>query len=88
MLECGIGTGATLKFYHAAQIKSYTGVDWCPSMLEKAFEKIEELRKLNEFPFSSKQKDGKPSFKLMQADVQSLPFPDNNFDTVVDSFGL
>ena len=76
VLECGIGTGVTLKYYPADQITSFIGVDWSPSMLEKSFEKIEELK--HEFPFGKKQKEqGKQFFKLMQADCSSLPFADN-----------
>ena len=45
VLECGVGTGMSLRYYDANQVKSYTGVDWSSSMLEKAFEEIDELKR-------------------------------------------
>ena len=43
-------------------------------MLEKAFEKKSEL--------------GFKSLKLRQADCHNLPYEDETFDTVVDTFSL
>jgi len=37
---------------------------------------------MDEFPLK------KNKFKLMQADVHSLPFEDDHFDTVVDTFTM
>ena len=91
VLECGIGTGISLKHYNAAKITSFIGIDWSSQMLEKAFQTKEELIKTDSFPFS-KNKDyetkGKAYFKIMVADAHDLPFKDDQFDTVVDSLSL
>ena len=60
VLETGVGTGITFRFFNGKQITSYTGVDWSSIMLEKAFETKVELAKKDEFPFENKQQ-----FKLM-----------------------
>ena len=64
-------------------------------MLMKVFEKIDECKidkeQAFQFPFMKSPKYeelGKDYFKLMQADAHELPFKDNSFDTVVDSFTL
>jgi ubiquinone/menaquinone biosynthesis C-methylase UbiE len=49
-------------------------------MLIKAFERVDELKKEEKFKFNK--------FKLMTADAHDLPFDDNEFDTVVNTFGL
>lgn len=71
VLEVGIGTGANLPFY-PAQIHSLTGVDFSKGMLKHA-----------------KEKEAKGSFsfpvKLVEADIQALPFPDHTFDTIVST---
>ena len=48
VLECGIGTGRTLRFYDSKLVKHLTGVDWSPAMLQKAFERVDELQTKNE----------------------------------------
>mmetsp|Transcript_18277 Transcript_18277/g.31267 ORF Transcript_18277/g.31267 Transcript_18277/m.31267 type:complete len:107 (+) Transcript_18277:152-472(+) len=61
-------------------------------MIEKAYEKVDELKQDKQnFPFSQNPKyqlEGRNYFKLMQADCHKLPFKDDKFDTVVDTFGL
>lgn len=49
-------------------------------MLIKAFERVDELKKGSKFPFTK--------FKLMTADAHDLPFDDDEFDTVVNTFTL
>lgn len=51
-------------------------------MLLQAFEKVDELKSEDTFPFEE------APFKLMQADCQNLHFEDNQFDTVVDCLTL
>ena len=82
VLETGVGTGKTFKFYNSKQISSYTGIDWSHNMLEKAFETKQELQKEGKFSLNT------TLFKLMQADVHNMPFSDNSFDSVVDSMSL
>jgi phosphatidylethanolamine/phosphatidyl-N-methylethanolamine N-methyltransferase len=66
LLEIGIGTGLTLPRYPSGI--SITGIDVSEGMLEKAREKVEELKLKN------------VDLKLMSA--ESLDFPDNSFDRV------
>ncbi|CDW81984.1 protein kinase [Stylonychia lemnae] len=56
------------------------GVDWSDNMLIKAFERVDEMKKKNMFNFDD--------FKLMTADAHDLPFDDDQFDTIVNTFGL
>ena len=49
-------------------------------MLIKAFERVDELKKKEKFKYED--------FKLMTADAHDLPFDDDQFDTVVTTFGL
>ena len=59
---------------------SLVGIDISSGMLSKA-----STRALN---FQAEDSILKSSVQLVQADVASLPFKDNSFDTVVDTFGL
>ena len=63
VLECGIGTGHTLKFYDKDIVNKFIGIDWSTQMLEKSFEAITELKSKKEFPFDKLQENGK--FKLI-----------------------
>lgn len=67
-LEVGVGTGANLKYYndHA----KVTGIDFSPSMLNKAKEKAGRLP---------------GQFELLEMDAQDLKFKDATFDTVVST---
>lgn len=99
VLETAVGTGKNFPYYNLSQISSYVGVDWSSEMLEKAFEGVDELCmaeegiKGKEFAMllktgrKAKQANG-PKLTLMQADCHNLPFGDNSFDTVVDTFGI
>ncbi len=69
VLEAGLGTGANLHYYPEA-IQSLTGVDFSEGMLRHAKEKAAQ----ETFPFP---------IKLMEEDIQELPFADNSFDSVV-----
>ena len=55
-------------------------------MLLKAFEKVDELKNRNIFPFE--QEKVEVPFKLAHADCHDLHFEDNQFDTVVDCLTL
>ncbi|WP_019156583.1 class I SAM-dependent methyltransferase [Robertmurraya massiliosenegalensis] len=71
VLEVGVGTGANFPFY-PTYTKSLTGVDFSKGMLKQAQEKLVKGR----YPFP---------IRLMEADIQELPFPDDMFDTVVST---
>ena len=71
MLEVGIGTGANLPFY-PINIDLLTGVDFSKGMLKHAQDKVTNKRV-------------SISCKLVEADIQSLPFPDDSFDYVVST---
>jgi ubiquinone/menaquinone biosynthesis C-methylase UbiE len=86
VLECGIGTGKTLQYYNIKRINSFMGIDWSTNMLMKAFEKVDELKNKNGFPFESDQVV--LPWKLTHADSHDLHFEDDKFDTVVDCLTL
>lgn len=71
ILEVGIGTGANLPFY-PHNIDSLTGVDFSKGMLKLAEDKVQKAT----YPFS---------IKLIEADIQALPFQDQTFDLVVST---
>ena len=71
VLEVGIGTGANLPFY-PVNIDLLMGVDFSKGMLKHAQDKVRKER----FSFP---------VQLVEADIQSLPFPDDSFDYVVSA---
>ena len=44
VLEIGIGTGTSLKYYKPDAITSFIGIDWSPNMLNHCFQKIDEMK--------------------------------------------
>ncbi|GJQ10818.1 hypothetical protein GpartN1_g2609.t1 [Galdieria partita] len=77
VLEVGVGTGLNLESYPWQVMKQFIGVDTSSSMLEQARNKLNSLSINNDV-----------DWELIEASVTRLPFPDNYFDHVVDSFGL
>lgn len=67
ILDVGIGTGASLKFYPQDR-GQIIGVDLSGGMLDKAYEKIDET--------------GRENAALARANALTLPFADDSFDTV------
>lgn len=67
VLDVGIGTGASLKFYPQDR-GQIIGVDLSGGMLDKAYEKIDET--------------GRENAALARANALTLPFADDSFDTV------
>lgn len=78
VLEIASGTGRNLAYYKPSLLNSITLTDSNSEMLKLSQSKLAQL--------SSKKKF--PSPKFLQINAQTLPFPDNSFDTVVDTFGL
>lgn len=70
VLEIGVGSGRNLKYYPAGC--SVTGIDNSGGMLEKAREKVREMKNVN----------------LLLMDAEHLEFLDNSFDYVITTFVL
>ena len=75
-LEVAVGTGLNLQFYDRASLTSLTAIDLSEGMLRQAQQAATAL--------------GLPPalIDFRAADVASLPFPDDSFDSVVDTFSL
>ena len=78
VLEVGAGTGRNIGFYPSSTVDRVLMSDASAEMLSKAKAKIKD--QIATYP--------KPQYACMEADCQALDFPDNSFDTVVDTFGL
>lgn len=65
MLETAVGTGLQLPYYNWDKIERFTGVDLSEGMLRQANQKAQKIES-----FSSK-------INLVQGNVESLPFSDN-----------
>ena len=75
VLEVAVGTGRNLEYYNASNVRSLTCVDFSRKMLEILLAK--------------KEQSGTPfEVKLKVGNCSHLDFPDNSFDTVVDTFGI
>jgi methyltransferase OMS1 len=77
ILEVGVGTGLNLPYYNWDGVNSVTVSDVSLEMITIA------ARRAN----SDGKVIGQP-IAFQPADVANLPFPDNTFDTVVDTFSL
>jgi methyltransferase OMS1 len=75
VLEIGCGTGRNFPYYNFSAVSSLTAIDSVKEMLEVAATKI-------------------PSKNNAQVNLQQMnahhlsSFPDNSFDTIIDTFGL
>lgn len=75
VLEVGIGTGLNLPFYDLSQVTRITGVDESAAMLDRARTRGVALGL-------------DTRLGLEVADAARLPFADETFDVVVDTFSL
>ena len=73
VLEVAVGTGRNLDYYDESRVHSLTCVDFSRKMLEVLLER---------------KKEKKFQIKLKVGNCSRLDFPDNTFDTVVDTFGI
>eukprot|EP00607_Mallomonas_marina_P009983 CAMPEP_0182419818 /NCGR_PEP_ID=MMETSP1167-20130531/4179_1 /TAXON_ID=2988 /ORGANISM="Mallomonas Sp, Strain CCMP3275" /LENGTH=220 /DNA_ID=CAMNT_0024594927 /DNA_START=335 /DNA_END=997 /DNA_ORIENTATION=- len=76
VLEIAIGTGLQSAYNQWLHVTSYTGIDESSGMLLEA---------------ATRLKTTVPSsipFQLTQMDASSLTFPDNQFETVLDTFSI
>ena len=77
VLELAAGTGRNLTLYPPEAVHSLTLLDLSVPMLAVAEGKL-----------AASNPASKISVRLVAADASSLPFEDNVYDTVVDTFGL
>jgi methyltransferase OMS1 len=82
VLELAVGTGLNLPYYK--RVKSLTAIDLSPGMLEKAEEKFRGLDR-NIIDGSD---SANTNVKFEVANVESLPYEDETFDYVVDTFSM
>lgn len=75
ILEVGVGTGLNLPLYDWPAVITITGADLSAGMLQEAEAKVPSLPRPE-------------AVFLRAADVTSLPFKDNTFDCVVDTFSM
>lgn len=79
VLEVGAGTARNLPYYtNNDAIKRVVLSDSSEQMLDQTKEKIKQLSKESQ----------RRKFAVLQSDASKLNFPDNTFDTVIDTFGL
>eukprot|EP00584_Thalassiosira_punctigera_P016605 CAMPEP_0172552922 /NCGR_PEP_ID=MMETSP1067-20121228/47272_1 /TAXON_ID=265564 ORGANISM="Thalassiosira punctigera, Strain Tpunct2005C2" /NCGR_SAMPLE_ID=MMETSP1067 /ASSEMBLY_ACC=CAM_ASM_000444 /LENGTH=260 /DNA_ID=CAMNT_0013340997 /DNA_START=66 /DNA_END=845 /DNA_ORIENTATION=- len=76
LLEVGAGTGRNLCYFPSA-VKKVVLTDSSDKMLLRAKEKLCNM-----------SEDERGRYEVIEADASNLFFPDNSFDTVVDTFGL
>ena len=83
VLELAVGTGLNLPYYQMNNnIKSLTAIDLSPGMLQKAEEKWAKMYNNN----NNNSNNIKAKFEI--ANVQRLPYEDETFDYVVDTFSM
>jgi ubiquinone/menaquinone biosynthesis C-methylase UbiE len=76
VLELAVGTGLNLPAYDLSNVKTFTAIDLSPGMLAQAKARAAELN------FSSE------NARFVEADATALPFEDESFDFVFDTFSL
>lgn len=80
VLELAVGTGRNFRFYPVSagedQVRSVTAVDVSDQMLAEAARKLQLYPELGE------------KLRLERVDAHRLPFPDDSFDTVLQTMGL
>jgi len=98
VLEVGAGTGRNLEYYSFKNVEKVVLTDVSEEMLLQAREKVKAMDGSRSF-FSSSSKKGSSSssisssgskFQLFVADAANMKsfYPDDTFDTIVDTFGL
>lgn len=76
-LEVAAGTGANLSYYDQTNVTSLTLMDFSRPMLEIARKKFDHYFDRKEF-----------DVRFRVGSAEKINFPDNTFDTVVDTFGI
>jgi len=75
VLELAVGTGLNLPAYDLSNVETFTAIDLSPGMLAQAKSRAAELN------FSE-------NARFVEADATALPFEDESFDFVFDTFSL
>lgn len=78
VMELGCGGGINMEFYHWASVRSFTGLDPSPQLLEMSKEAARS--------YELEAKGLNPQILLGHG--ETMPFADHSFDTVVTSFTL
>jgi len=73
VLELGIGGGANLALYDPARVRSVSGVDPSPELLDRARDALPHAR---------------VPVDIRAGVAEALPYPDGRFDTVVTTYTL
>lgn len=76
VLEVGAGTGRNIGYYPSTGVDRVLMTDASEQMLSQAKAKLKALS------------TDSPKYACTEANGEALAFPDNYFDTVVDTFGL
>ncbi|MHB9058945.1 MAG: class I SAM-dependent methyltransferase [Bacillota bacterium] len=85
VLEVGVGTGKNIPFYRPWT--KVTAVDVSPKMLARAQRRLDAAQPATKAtPPTTPPTTTQVDVRLLLADAQALPFPDDSFDTVVDTF--
>ncbi|MEW5896818.1 MAG: class I SAM-dependent methyltransferase [Nanoarchaeota archaeon] len=89
VLEIGVGTGKNLPYYNpyynygdSYEKVRLTAIDISAEMLRKAQKKVKEVKE------KQKKATGNLPVKLQLVNSENLPFKDNHFDCIVNTFVL
>lgn len=74
VLEVAVGTGRNFPYYYRASVSELHCVDVSRPMLERCKERAKAHRGI--------------SYKFLEGSAEALPVKDNEYDTVVDTFGM
>ena len=93
VLEVGAGTGRNLEYYSSKKVEKVVLTDVSEEMLLQARQKVKAMDGSSSSFFSSSKsnsKKGSSKFQLFVADAANMKtfYPDDTFDTIVDTFGL
>lgn len=82
VLEVAVGTGQNLEHYDLHKCSTVVGVDFSVGMLARAKEKSDSINA------ASADDASRGEIRLGLADAEQLPYEDDSFDTVLQTFVL
>ena len=68
-------------YYDFSKVRKLVQCDWVKDMVDKAEAKLEYLE-------GSSERFDDSKVTIVNCDMHKMPFKENSFDTVVDTFGL